>query len=144
MRTSLGIGQRDIAAYLHGGGISDAIPIEPGRGAADAEVLESGPGPLILITRITSAGLITEERLVNQPGFELRCVGEQDDYDSAEDLAFRVDWLLMSPSVAMVMGGVRVSAVQWVSGGPTLLTRDAARRSHFTCGYVFTVPSGMY
>lgn len=149
MNSSAGITEADIATYLHGPPGDDGpwvpstVPIEPGRGAADLQLLESGPGPLIIITRIASAGLITEERLLNRPGFEVRCVGEQDDYESARDLAFGVDWLLMSPPVAVLMGGVRVSAVAWVGGGPTLLTRDTALRSHFTCGYVLTVPSGL-
>ena len=148
MLTSVGLAEEALGEWLHTGDPAEAVPeswpVLVGQGSADADLLEAGPGPLVLVSRTVSAGLLTEERLANRPGFEIRTVGEQGDYFSARNMAFGIDRRLMRIARPVWIGGVRVSAFDWTGGGPTLLTRDSARRSHFTCRYIATTDSGLY
>jgi hypothetical protein len=122
--STFGIRPDDVKAYLRGPDrlghlpyVELAVAIVAGRGPNDADVLRAGAGALVVLTRTTTAGFLTEERALTMPVFQARCVGYPADYDSAENLAGQVDWLLMSIDRPTRMGPVRVSAVQQSGGG---------------------------
>lgn len=145
--TALGISVADVASYLYGDGsisyVDPACPIKRGEGTADAAALNSGPDWMVLISRSVNGPYVTEERALQTATFQVRTVGKQADYDSAETLAFQIHRLLLAPGSALQMGAVRVSSVDVTDGGPTLLVRDASQRTHFTASYALVVPSGL-
>lgn len=137
-------GQPDVIATLPGPAGPVPVVLKEGQGSADTDLLNGGQGPLVVITHQFDAGPLTEEWALQRPVFQVRAVGPQGDFEGAKALTWAIDRRLRrvgSPSA--VIGGYRVSSMSWTGGGPTLLLKDSARRSHFTCSYVSVVPSGL-
>lgn len=137
--TSQGINAQDVGLYLESQGYPTGL-WRRGEGVADALALTSGPDAMLVVTRSFRPGWLTEERGTQWMAFQLRTVGPQANYGEAETLAFQADAILQSVQKPVTMGSVRVSAVQDLGSGPTLLTKDNAQRTHFTASYAFAVP----
>jgi hypothetical protein len=141
--TTLGITWLDIRSYLEGQGVTAGLG-QRGEGSQGVLALQNTPGMLYLIARSIRPAWVTEERALQSVSFQIRSVSDQNNYDSGEQLAFQIDRILMMVKAATIMGSVRVSSVQDLGGGPTLLpVQDNANRAHFTASYAFTVPSGL-
>lgn len=98
-------------------------------------------GSYIKITRTGGPGTEMED-LLDLIEFQFECVGDQFDYDSAEDVALEVDLLVQR--IAMVtIGGARVVSVWRVGSAPAPLLVDDAQRHHFACSYIWRVQSGL-
>lgn len=136
-----------LGAHFHTYGLPDQVAVIEGSGDADFDLLNSGHGPIVVVSDALSAGYQTEERLLELRAFQVRTVGDQRQPETAKAYAWTVDRSLMmiggehAPTV--VIGGVSVSSVARVGSGPTLLTRDPAGRSHYTASYLIPVPSGL-
>lgn len=109
-------------------------------------IIEPGPDDpntatqFVKITRGPGLGL-TSEMMFDQQVFDVEVAGKQGDYDSAEDLAHRIDRYFLrfeSQNVdgARILPGGR-------GGGPSVLLVDDARRWHFVCSYTLHVPSAL-
>lgn len=142
--TTVGITWAEIGVYLESQGLKEGI-CRRGEDPSATTALTTGVDEMLVITRSVRAGWLTEERGVQWAQFQLRSVGAQNLYDSAETIAFQVDRILLKAQelAFVMMGDVRVSGVQDLGGGPTLLTIDRGGRSHFTASYAFAVPSGL-
>jgi hypothetical protein len=98
------------------------------------------PGKWVKITREVGPGLNTES-MFEQILFSVEVAGEQENYNSAEDLAFEVDRFFLRQTRQKV-GGVLV--LSWTrGGGPQPLLIDNARRWHFACSYTLDVQSAL-
>lgn len=125
----------DIAGFLTAQGLT-AAPSRDGR-------LPDQPDKLIVVTMTGGPGL-TVEGVFDNVSAQLRVRGDQNDPDSAEDLAWATDYLLVPPPLAPpllpgMIGGQYVQGVTRVGGPPAFLMRDSARRTHFTGNYIFAV-----
>jgi len=104
-------------------------------------------GRCVILTRDGGAGLWTEEALIDEVGYQFRCVGEQRDPDDAEALALALDSLVRSGGrTGPIVDGNGARLVQLVSaqrfGGPPIpLMVDDAHRHHYVCSYLFSTPS---
>lgn len=105
--------------------------IEPGPQIPDY------PGLGIVLSRYGGPGLEIEGLFDNR-AWQVRVIGEQDDYNSVEDLADHIDLALLSRIPGM-MGSRRVLDVTRVGGSPSVLMYDDADRVHFVCSYVGSV-----
>jgi hypothetical protein len=110
------------------------LAIEPGP---DDPII---PGRWVKITREAGPGLTTES-MFEQILFSVEVAGDQEDYNSAESLAFDVDRFFLRQTRQKV-GGVLV--LSWTrGGGPQPLSIDNARRWHFACSYTLDVQSAL-
>lgn len=101
------------------------------------ELDEGFPGSYVVITGTPST--FTTERLFERVEFQIRAIGEQLDYGSAEALAATVDRLMDARSIRV--GGLYVVEVERSAGGPSPLMVDDADRHHFVCNYYMEVES---
>lgn len=113
----------------------DDILIEPGPR------LPSIPGSFILVTGYGGAGMDVDG-LIDQPSFQLRAVGDQNSYQSAEDLAEAADFVFLS-WFSKKVGPVWVASIVRVGGAPSPLLVDDADRHHFVCSYTAAVESAV-
>lgn len=111
-------------------------PIEPGPN------LPEWPTRYVLLTPISSPGHQTDG-LTDTIGWQVRSVGEQDDFDTAESLAWRIDDAILALNNTTTVAGVRVVSGFRSGSPPTLLQVDDAGRHHFVCSYLFVVPSAV-
>lgn len=127
--------------------IGVVVPVEPGP------VLPEWPGSYVLLSPISSPGHGTDG-VTDTAGWQVRAVGEQGDYDSAESLAWAIDDAIMLLNGTTVIPEVQVddettiAAVRVISGyrvgsPPTVLQVDDAGRHHFVCSYLFVVGSAV-
>lgn len=91
------------------------------------------PEPYILLTRYDGAGLSVDD-LFDAVGWQVKVVGEQYDYEVAEDLAVRLDNYLRRLHSGRY-SGQWVASVARAGGGPSALMVDDADRTHFVCSY---------
>lgn len=106
------------------------------------------PGPddpdtatqFIKITPGPGLGL-TAELMIDQQTFDVEVAGKQGDYDSAEDLAHRVDRFFLRFESQLVNGS-RVNPGAR-TGNPSVLLIDDARRWHFAASYTLHVESAL-
>lgn len=95
----------------------------------------------------TVGGPMTLELQGEQPGFQVRTVGEQsngdgtDGLDTAEELAYKIDRaILVGPWPKL--GNKRIIRTQRFGSGPTPLMVDDADRTHVVCNYIIEIASG--
>ena len=114
----------------------DPLPIiDPGPGP-DRDALDLSPASLLLLTIGPGAGLSTEGAF-DRPSVQVRAIGEQSDYASAEKLAFDVDTGFVLLDHSQSVGGRWFLSMVRSGGGPALLLKDDADRYHFTCNYIY-------
>lgn len=100
------------------------------------------PGKFIMLSMIGGSGLNTEY-LFDGVGWQVLVAGEQSNYSSAEDLAFRIDAYLLNIH-SQIIGDKWVTGVVRQGGQPTPLpTMDSADRHRFTCNYIIDTQSAV-
>jgi hypothetical protein len=133
-----GLALADLAIYLQG--VVPGVDVQRGL-SSDPVALTEFIGKGMIVTRSGGIGL-TKEGVFDQPMVTVRCVGDQNDYDSAEALADLVDAALNKGS-AFSVGSKRCLYGVRAGGGPVHITTDQSRRAHFQCSYVLPVASGL-
>ena len=110
---------------------------DPGPGS-DLVVQDLTPDTMIIITLTPGAGLDSEE-LFDRAGIQVRTIGPQEDYDTAEKLAQAVDKALIAIDHSQQINGKRTLSVTRAGGAPALMPIDNGDRYHFTCNYIWEV-----
>lgn len=109
------------------------------------ELPPSMPNRCVVMTLTGGPGTLTEEGAFEQISFQVRCIGEQNDYDSAEGLAFAVDRLFRAvPTQTIPVADadpVRLLSLVRSGPPPSALMVDDADRHHFVASYIATVGS---
>ena len=109
--------------------------------------LEVYPGPndpripdwYVLITMTGGPGYNTEG-LFDGVSYQVKMVGKQHDYTSAEDTALVIDKFIMSFYTGK-FGNTWLTHFQRIGGRPAALMVDDADRHHFVASYVADVES---
>lgn len=110
---------------------------DPGPGA-DTGVQDLTPDTMCIITLSGGPGLDSEE-LFDQVGVQIRAIGPQQDYASAEALAQAIDKALVSIDTSQAINGKHTLSIIRSGGAPSLLLIDDGDRYHFTCNYIWEV-----
>lgn len=97
---------------------------------------------MVVLTPVSGPGRQTDG-LTEVVGWQARSVGEQRDYNSAEDLAWRIDDLFNAMNGTTTVENVRVISGYRLGSPPTLLMVDDAERHHFVCSYLLSVYSSV-
>lgn len=100
------------------------------------------PGRIVMVNPATGPGLSTEW-VTDVRGFDVTVIGEQEDYDSAEELALWVDRTILGAGGSRQMGDEWVVDVNRFGSAPYNTEVDDADRYHFVCSYLFEVQSGL-
>lgn len=114
----------------------EGAPFEPGPD------LPNIPGRFVVLTRFGGPGLNTED-LFDGVGYQVRAVGEQVNYQDAEDLALAIDLWFLRKGFSQRVGGKWMTSIQRLGSPPTPLLVDDAERHHFVCSYVVDIESGL-
>jgi hypothetical protein len=122
-----------LTGWLTGLGYDSLPDFEPGPGDPDT-VQKISAGTMVIITIGSGAGLAVEGA-TDRPNVQLRVIGDQGDFYSAERLAFDID-KGMNALQAQRVEGVWVVTVYRLGGGPAVLLQDDADRWHYTCNYI--------
>lgn len=117
--------------------VLDGTPFEKAWIAMGPEIPKN-PGAGVMLTRYGGPGLDTGEGILDLRSWQVRSVGIQQNPDSAEDLADRIDVHFCS-WYSRTVDGVRVPSIQRVGGAPAALMLDDAERTHFVCNYIVAV-----
>lgn len=96
------------------------------------------PGAYVLLTSYGGPGLELGEGVLDGRSWQVRTVGEQMDYESAEGIANAIDIAFIS-RFSSDMDGAWVASIGRVGGAPNPLMTDDADRTHFVCSYVASV-----
>jgi hypothetical protein len=110
---------------------------DPGPGT-DLDVQDLSPDTMVIITLTPGAGLDSEQ-VFDRAGIQIRTVGPQEDYDTAESLAQVVDRALIAIDHSQNLNNKRVLSVTRAGGAPALMPIDNGDRYHFTCNYIWEV-----
>lgn len=100
------------------------------------------PGPYVWVTPVF-APPATMDGLIDLRGYNVEVAGKQNDFDYAEQLAFAVDRQMLGDGGAVLIGGKRVIARYRAGGPPYSSQKDDGDRTHFVCGYLHEVESGV-
>lgn len=103
------------------------IDIHPGPALPDV------PNEYVLLTPYGGSGL-EQDGLFDVRAWQVRTVGKQGDYSSAEDMADAIDLRFIS-HLSGKISGVHTASITRVGGAPNPLMVDDADRTHFTCNY---------
>lgn len=109
-------------------------------------IMEPGPDDPNTATRFVKItpgpGMgLSSELMFDQRVYSVEVAGNQGDYDSAEDLAHRIDRFFLRFESQNV-NGVRVLP-GGRNSGPAVLLVDDAQRWHFVCSYTLVVESAL-
>lgn len=96
--------------------------------------LPDDPGKFVLWTRYGGPGEELEG-VLDGVAWQARVVGDQNDYNSAENAADALDVALLS-LFSQHIAGIWVSTVRRVGGAPNSLMVDDADRTHMVCSYI--------
>lgn len=120
---------------------SDPMPtFDPGP-ATDARLQKISPKAIVFLAIGDGRGFDTEQ-LFDQPFIRTHIVGKTNNFPSAESLAMDVDKSLCSVVGNMMVGTALTRFINRAGGGPSLLTRDAGERYHFSCTYITSTATG--
>lgn len=122
-----------VRAILTAGGFPEAKwSIEPGP------KIPSIPTSFVLLSPYGGPGEDLEG-VLDQRSWQVRVVGEQNDYIGAEAAANAIDIAFLSHLSHEKIDGQKVTSIQRVGGPPSVLMVDDADRTHFVCSYTFSV-----
>lgn len=113
---------------------------DPGP-SSDLRLQKLTPRAIVFLSIGDGRGFETEQ-LFDQPFIRVRTIGTTNDFPSAESLAMDVDKSLCSVVSNMMVGTVLTRFINRAGGGPSLLTRDAGERYHFSCTYITATATG--
>lgn len=114
--------------------------INPGPATA-AGLQRLSPGTTLFVTLGNGIGLSTEH-LFDRPFITVRSIGQQNDFDSAERLAYDVDKVLLSVDRNSQVGSTMALYINRTGGAPALIDFDSASRHHFQATYVTEAQTG--
>lgn len=109
----------------------DDVMIYPGPELPDI------PNRYVVWSRYGGPGMELDGAM-DAKSWQMRVVGKQDDYESAEEVADAIDIAMLS-HVSSHVGGVWVSNVQRAGGAPAVQLVDDSDRTHFVCSYIVSV-----
>ena len=116
----------------------DPLPfLDPGP-ATDPNVQDLVPGMMVILSLSGGAGLDSEQ-VFDRAGLQVRSIGDQQDYTSAEKLAQDIDNLLVGVDSSRSINSKWTLAIQRAGGPPAFLLKDNGDRYHFTCNYIWEV-----
>lgn len=95
------------------------------------------PDNCVVLTRYGGPGL-DADGAIDDVSWQVRSIGRQNDYDSAETIADAIDIAFIS-HYSRHVGGVWVPRIRRVGGAPAPLMVDSGDRTHFVCSYVVSV-----
>lgn len=98
---------------------------------------DQSTGQTVVLTRIGGPGLGTEGA-TDAIAYQVRAIGDQRDYDSAEVLADHIDSLLRAAH-SQKIGDTWVTHMRRVGSPPIASMTDDSIRTHFVCSYVIDV-----
>lgn len=145
---------RDCASFVHDGLIGLRYVDAPGVGDLAMPALSSGPvttarlmnlspGSIIFLQLGGGAGLTTEG-LFDRVMLTLLVIGDQGDFDGAEQLALDVDRVLAGGVGGNTqVGGTGALYVTRTGGRPSLADLDSGERYHFTGSYIIEAQSDL-
>lgn len=135
-----------LASLGYGGSTPDSgqpgqMPlVDPGPTTPVKE--KQSPGTMVFATVGGGSGL-TLEQTYDQVFITVRTIGPQQDYDTAERLAYDVDGLFLALNSAAMVGTTRVLFVNRAGGGPQLVDYDESSRYHFQTTYITPASTGL-
>lgn len=97
------------------------------------------PGPYILLTGYEGPGLNTDD-LFDAQAWQIKVVGDQYDYEGAENVAGLLDRYLRRLYSGQY-GEQWVTSIYRSGGSPSPLLVDDANRTHFVCSFITDVDS---
>lgn len=103
--------------------------------------LQDDPGTYVLLTRYGGAGLEVDGAIDNF-GWQVRVIGMQYDYDTAEGVADAIDIEFIS-TPSGDLNGLHVVEINRVGGPPNVLMVDDGNRHHVVCSYLASVESAL-
>lgn len=109
----------------------DQVSIFPGPEVEDV------PDETLVWTPFPGSGLELEG-VLDRRAWQMRAIGAQEDYESAETIANVIDIAFISHHSSEV-GGLWVPSIERVGGAPTPLMKDDAGRTHFVGSYLISV-----
>ena len=118
-----------------------AMPLlNPGPWAM-TQLYELTPNAMVFLQLGNGAGL-TLEHAFDRPFITVRAIGPQNDFATAETLAYDLDNLLLAVGSNAQVGTARVLYITRSGGGPALIDLDTANRYHFQTTYITETPTG--
>lgn len=106
------------------------------------ELNDNDPNTYVIATRYGGPGLEGGEGALDGFGWQLRVVGAQYDYDTAEGVADALDIGFISHMSGKI-GNLWVVEIARVGGPPAVLMVDDGNRTHFVCSYTASVESAL-
>jgi len=114
------------------------LPVfQPGPGP-DLDAQDSSPYQMVVVQLLAGLGQATEG-LFDKASFQIRAIGPQGDYTSAETLARDIDQVLMATVASRSASGKWGLPLYRTGGAPALLMQDNGDRYHFICSYIWEV-----
>lgn len=98
------------------------------------------PERFVVLTPFPGAGF-SVEGVMDARAWQIRVAGAQHSYEDAEALAWAIDKALTG-TFSQNIGGIWVASINRIGGGPSVLFRDNADRTHFVASYQIDVESG--
>jgi hypothetical protein len=125
-------------SYLTSTGRYSTMPVMVPGPATNVDAEDYAPEALVIISLWPGQGLVTEG-LFDRAGVQLRTIGKQMDYQSAELLAMDCDKAMTSIEISQHINGKWVVDIWRAGGSPTLVLKDDGDRYHFFCNYIWEV-----
>ena len=124
--------------YLTNLGTYPTLPVMVPGPPTNVDADDYAPESLVIISLWPGTGLDAEE-LFDRAGVQLRTVGRQMDYMSAERLACDCDYAMTSLGISQEINGKWTVDIWRAGGSPTLVLKDDGDRYHFFCNYIWEV-----
>lgn len=100
-----------------------------------ARLQNKTPGSMVFLVVGNGLGLAMEG-ILDRPFVVVRVLGPQNDYDSAERLAYDVDDVLLSVGGNTLVGTAKTLFITRTGGSPQLVDFDPGDRYHFQQTYI--------
>lgn len=140
--TTTFFGYQTVIDWLAAGVGLDNVTVEYNPGPPSYEGVADTVGRACVVTVGGGPGLEIEQAF-DRVTVDLDVAGDQNDPQSAEDLALALDRRILLLDHTQTVGGVRVLCATRAGGRPTPVGVDDGDRWHLACGYVWRVGSGV-
>jgi hypothetical protein len=126
-----------IANGLTAKGYNPLPVFHPGPGP-DLDAQDVNPNSMVVIQLLAGLGETTDGAF-DRASFQVRSIGPQLDYTSAEQLAQDIDHILLAVVSSKSATGKWGLPIVRTGGSPVLLQQDVGDRYHFICSYIWEV-----
>jgi hypothetical protein len=126
-----------IANGLTAKGYSPLPVFHPGPGP-DLDAQDVNPNSMVVIQLLAGLGESTDGAF-DRASFQVRAIGPQGDYLSAETLARDIDQTCLTVVSSKSATGKWGLPIVRTGGAPALLLQDDGDRYHFICSYIWEV-----